>query len=86
MTTSSDFDYLKVACSKSVVKRAARIALIVGVILAIINHGDSLLQGNIDLNRMFKILLTFCVPYAVSTYSSCLAIRENNRTERVSQQ
>ncbi|WP_205737681.1 nitrate/nitrite transporter NrtS [Granulosicoccus antarcticus] len=57
-------------------KRALRVSILVGVVLATINHGDRLLAGDIDVSIMFKILLTFCVPYSVSTYSSVLAIRE----------
>ena len=61
------------------VRRATRVALIVGIILAAINHGDRLLQGDIDLNAALKIALTFCVPYAVSTYSAVAAIREKSQ-------
>ncbi|MFX4300429.1 nitrate/nitrite transporter NrtS [Pseudosulfitobacter pseudonitzschiae] len=65
------------------VVRAVRIALVFGAILAAINHGDRLLLGDIDINAMLKILLTFCVPYSVSTYSSVLAIRENSITQKL---
>lgn len=65
-----------IATSKRVVTRAARVAILVGIALAIINHGDRLLHGDIDTTSALKILLTFCVPYSVSTYSSVLATRE----------
>ncbi len=70
---------IQIACCTSVVKRAASVALIVGLMLAIINHGDRLMSGDIDGIVALKILLTFCVPYLVSTYSSVLAIRELQR-------
>lgn len=75
--------FWQIATSRSVVRRASRIALIVGTILAAINHGDNLLTGAIGPATVMKILLSFCVPYSVSTYSSVLAFRENSITERI---
>ena len=74
---SESFVYL--ATRASVMRRAAKIALVVGVVLAAINHGDRILSGTLDSGGVFKILLTFCVPYCVSTYSSVLAIRERSQ-------
>jgi hypothetical protein len=48
---------------------------VVGSILIAINHGDALLQGRLDTERVFKICLTLLVPYAVSTSSSVAALR-----------
>jgi hypothetical protein len=75
--TGESFVYL--ATRASVMRRAAKIALVVGVVLAAINHGDRILSGTLDSGGLFKILLTFCVPYCVSTYSSVLAIRERSQ-------
>ncbi len=80
---NADTGFWQIAISRQVVRRATRIALIVGTVLAAINHGDRLLSGDIDLIIALKILLTYCVPYSVSTYSSVLAIRENSITERI---
>lgn len=44
------------------VRRATKVALVVGTILILINHGDALLRGDIDLNRILKMLLTVTVP------------------------
>jgi len=63
------------ACSFPVVRRAAKVALVVGLILAAINHGDRILGGEVDLATLVKIILTFAVPYGVSTYSSVQALR-----------
>lgn len=68
--------YWQIARSRPVVKRAFRVSLVVGIVLAAINHGDRIAQGNLDAGAFLKILLTFCVPYSVSTYSSVLAVRE----------
>jgi Mg/Co/Ni transporter MgtE len=68
--------FWQIAFSQSVIKRALRVAILVGLVLAIINHGDRLLIGDIDEGLVLKILLTFFIPYSVSTYSSVFAIRE----------
>ncbi len=69
--------FWQIATRRQVIKRAGRIALIVGVILAAINHGDRILYLDMNWAAFVRIALTFCVPYAVSTYSSVLAIRES---------
>ncbi|MCH2282673.1 MAG: nitrate/nitrite transporter NrtS [SAR324 cluster bacterium] len=43
-------------------------ALVVGTILATINHGDVILKG--ESINYFKILLTYCVPYCVTTWGA----------------
>lgn len=83
MPPYSSTGFWQIAFSRTVVKRAARIALVVGTVLAVINHGDRLIQGDLNWNTLLKILLTFCVPYSVSTYSSVLAIRDNNKTQKL---
>ncbi|MCH8133793.1 MAG: nitrate/nitrite transporter NrtS [Myxococcales bacterium] len=50
-------------------------ALLVGPILILINHGDSILQGEIGPVRALKMALTMAVPYLVSTFSSVGALR-----------
>ena len=44
-----------------------------GAILAVINHGDKMISGSIAGGDIVKIILTFVVPYLVSTLSSVLA-------------
>ena len=68
--------FLHIATQRSVVIRAARIAAVVGLILAIINHGDTIVSGEVTTATVFKIVLTFLVPFGVSTFSSVLAVRE----------
>lgn len=71
--------FVYLATRASVMRRAAKIALVVGVVLATINHGDRIMGGTLDGATLVKILMTFCVPYCVSTYSSVLAIRERSQ-------
>jgi hypothetical protein len=51
-------------------KRAFWSALIAGPILILINHGSSILNGDVDLTRILQMCLTVIVPYIVSTVSS----------------
>lgn len=67
----------QIATDPSVVKRAAKIAVIVGIIIALINYGDRIMAGNMDTVAWLKGALTFLVPYCVSTYSSVMAVRDN---------
>lgn len=72
---SEGASFLQIATRPAVVRRALGMAAVVGPILIAINHGDRLLVGEIDAVRLFKMSLTFLVPYCVSTASSVGAIR-----------
>lgn len=71
--------WLELAGSRSVVRRALGYAAVVGAILITINHGDSLVAGDVDLRRLIKMALTVAVPYVVSTLSSVQALRNLRR-------
>jgi hypothetical protein len=56
------------AISDGVPRRSLVVALIVGGVLNLINQGDAVLAGGaVD---WIKIVLTFAVPYCVSTYGA----------------
>lgn len=76
MTQASVLD---LATSKPVRKRTAIVALIVGTLLGLINHGDKLLSGTMDSTNALKIGLTYLVPFSVSLVSSVLALLERQR-------
>lgn len=72
------FEPLCLVCAilyRPVLRRAVYVALIVGTILTIINQGDVLLAGAITPLVVAKILLTYTVPYSVSTFSALSANR-----------
>ena len=74
--------HFTLAASPSIVRRAIKYSVIVGTVLISINHGDSLLKGNIDKLKVVKIILTYSVPYIVSTLSSVQAtIFSDSKTE-----
>ena len=51
-------------------KRSLLIALVVGSILALLNHGDKLLVGTWEAHMSWKIPLTYCVPFLVATWGA----------------
>lgn len=58
----------RLACSGGVPIRSLKVALVVGTALNLINQGDALF-GSAPLN-WFKLMLTFAMPYVVSTYGA----------------
>lgn len=62
----------KLAClcamSDGVPGRSLRVALIVGTVLNLINQGDAILA--VASINWLKVVLTYCVPYAVCTYGA----------------
>jgi PAS domain S-box-containing protein len=65
--------FFKLAKNQNIVKRALKVSLIVGIVLNVINQWEDLSQLNFSHINYFKFLLTFMVPYMVSTYSSVMA-------------
>ena len=60
---------------RDVVVRALRVALLVGTVLIAINHGDRILNSSVAQLDFLKMILTYFVPYGVSTFSSVAASR-----------
>ena len=63
-------NWFSLATQKKTVLRALKVAIVVGSLLMLINHGDIIVTGDIQLTHLWKILLTYVVPFLVSTYSS----------------
>lgn len=68
---------ISLALSKQVVPRALKVALLVGTLLALINHGEKILAMSLTSQDFIKVVLTYLVPYGVSTWSAVGAIRAN---------
>lgn len=68
-------DWIALARSPGVVRRASRVALLVGTLLVAINYGDRFLAGNLMPTDWLKMGLTYFVPYGVSTWSAVQALR-----------
>ena len=56
-------------------RRSALIAIAVGTLLALINHGDHLVRGQVTGVIVLKILLTYTVPFIVATWSALVNSR-----------
>jgi hypothetical protein len=63
-------NWFSLALEVNTLKRSIKVAVIVGTLLMLINHGNIMISGEIERHHMLKILLTYFVPYLVSTYSS----------------
>lgn len=69
--------YLEAALRSDVLRTALKVALVVGTILALINHGPALLSLSLTSSNLLQILLTYLVPYCVSTHSAARLIVAN---------
>lgn len=49
-----------------------KVALVVGSMLFLINHGNALIQGQMSRDRWISALLTYCVPYMVSIHGQSI--------------
>jgi hypothetical protein len=74
-------EWLALARTPSVIRRAVRYAMGVGLLLIAINHGDAILHGDLTPGRAFRMILTVLVPYCVSTASSVGALRDLKRAD-----
>lgn len=71
----SNNSFITLAFSKPVMMRSLKVALLVGTLLALINHGENILSMNLSFQDFLKILLTYLVPYSVSTWSAVQALK-----------
>jgi hypothetical protein len=67
-------DWLTLATQRAVVIRSLKVSAIVGTALLAINQGDLLLEGIFPPHLLWKIPLTYLVPYMVSTYGAVSAL------------
>lgn len=73
--------FFTVARSRAVVTRAIKVALLVGTMLALINHGEKILNISLSSHDWLKVVITYFVPYGVSTWSSVGAIKASASNE-----
>jgi len=66
--------WLTIALRKDVIKRSFKVAAIVGTVLVAINQGDAIASGTLTGRLIWKIPMTYLVPFLVSTYASVSAI------------
>lgn len=73
--TAMEISWIAIAFERQVVFRSLCIAMIVGTILVAINHGISICNCTFNYTCLWQSILTYMVPYTVSTVSSTLAMR-----------
>lgn len=61
---------INVFCDSQKIKDAIKIAFVVGIVLNIINQGDYIFNMMFDRINYAKLILTFFVPFFVSTYTA----------------
>jgi hypothetical protein len=71
--------WLEITKRPEVFKRSRRVAILVGTILISINYFDRVFAGTLLTIDYFKMILTYCVPFCVSTHASVSAIMEQQR-------
>ena len=77
MMQNIDTSFVSLLGKPVTVKRALKVSTLVGTILILINQGDLLLSG--QLPQFWKIILTYIVPYSVSSYSTAALLSDINR-------
>lgn len=77
-TSSKKLQFLAALVARRTVFRALKVCGIVGTILILINQGDRIALG--EFPPLWKILLTYLVPYCVSSYSTAMLLIEFKST------
>lgn len=62
--------FLAVATQRAVVMRSLRIAVVVGTILGLVNHGGALVSGHVTAAEWVQIAVSYVVPFFVATWSA----------------
>lgn len=57
------------------IKRAIKVAIVVGTLLNTINSYDVFWYGNFNTRNVIRIVLTYITPFCVSLYSSIKATK-----------
>lgn len=58
--------------------RSIKTALVVGTILALINHGQDVLSGQFSPRWIIPMLVTYLVPFVVATYGQVQGKRQRD--------
>ena len=77
MTGADDEPWLRTALRPGVVRRSLRVALVVGTLLVALNYADRIWRSDIGTLDWVKMILTYLVPYGVSTYASVSTLRRS---------
>ena len=73
-------EWMSIARRPEVLQRSVKVSLLVGTILGALNYGDLILIGAMTIGAWFKMVLTYLVPFSVSTHASVTALRDRDGT------
>jgi hypothetical protein len=65
--------YFASLINPELVPTAFQVALVVGSVLFMINHGSALLQGKMTSDRWISVVLTYLVPYFVNIHGQFIS-------------
>lgn len=74
--------FFKYAAQKNSLKKSLKIALLVGTILALINHAGAIFDWNFNTPIIFQIVLDYFVPFGVASYSAAMELIYANHIEK----
>ncbi len=74
--------FLKYVLQKNSLKKSVKIALLVGTILALINHAEAIFNWNFNTTIIFQIVLDYFVPFGVASYSAAMELIYVNYDEK----
>ncbi len=74
--------FARYAFEKRCVARSLKVALVVGTVLALINHFDSMVSASLGVTETFQIILTYAVPYSVSSFGFAMQAAQMERDAR----
>ena len=69
---------VRYAGERACVQSSMQVALVVGTVLALINHYHALFSGSIGSLELLQVVITYLVPYSVATFG---AASQGLRTE-----
>ena len=62
--------FAKAASRPDILRRSLKVSVVVGTALTLINHGDKLISSGAEPGDVLRILLTYAIPFSVSTWAS----------------
>lgn len=65
--------FLRALVDRKLMPTAIKVALVVGTILLMINHGSAIMQGKMTRDRAISALLTYFVPYTVNIHGQYIS-------------
>lgn len=64
---------------RDTIVRSLKAALVIGTLLGLINHGQALVSGHFTLSDLVPLLITYLVPFSVTTYGQVQGKRQRDR-------